>query len=185
MPKAKRKDASSQRTDETYLQWQSRLAAERVTGDTRDVLNGFAERQGQYIDKFIVHSETGTKTQVKLNRGGSSIDRWLSASAFESGEEKAIRHCQGLWAVLDGYSRTMDIVDGGEGRREHEVLTELSGYKRKVPSKFWSVFEDIARNHIEADRAGLGLANNNRSARDAAKTCTAFCAGMVAIWNDY
>jgi hypothetical protein len=79
----------------------------------------------------------------------------------------------------------MESVDGGEGRREHEALTELSGYKRRLASKHWSVFENVARHHFDAERAGLELASNNRSARDAAKTCTAICAGVVAQLNGY
>jgi hypothetical protein len=187
MAKAAKKDPYARRLGESALEYQSRIA--RMEANQRDkdkpILTPEAEKQGRYIDKFVHHAETGTKTRVKLNNGGSSIDRWLSGKAFESGEQKAILHCQGLWAILDGYSRSMEVIDGGGGRREHEALTELSGYKRKIPSKYWSVFEDIARHHVEAERAGLGLANNNRSARDAAKTCTAFCASMVAQWNGY
>ncbi len=173
------------RPGETDLAYRSRIAHLESMGGQQTGINPFAERQGQYVDAFIHHAESGTKVQTKLNRGGSTIDRWLNGNAFEQGEEKAIRHCQGLWAIIDGYSRSMEAIDGGEGRREHEALTELSGYKRKIPSKFWSVFENVARHHVDAERAGLGLANNNRSARDAAKVTTAFCAGMVATWNGY
>jgi hypothetical protein len=187
MAKAAKKDPYAKRLGESSLEYQSRIT--RMEQEQRDkgtsILTPEAEKHGDYIDKFVHHAETGTKTRVKMNKGGSSIERWLSGPTFENSEQKAIRHCQGLWAIIDGHSRAMEFIDGGEGRREHEALTELSGYKKKVPAKYWSVFENVARHHIDAARAGLGLANNGRSARDAARTCTAFCAGMVAIWNGY
>lgn len=187
MARAKKKPGNEFRKlpGESDLAYRSRLARDADLAGMTTGANRFAAQHGNYVDQFIHHAESGTKVQAKLNRGGSSIDRWLTAKAFEQGEEKAIRHCQGLWAILDGYSRSMTVIDGGEGRREHEALTELSGYKRKIPSKYWSVFENIARHHVDAERAGLAIANNDRSARDSAKTATAFCAGMVAIWNNY
>lgn len=155
----------------------------------RPLVNEFQERQGDYRDRFIHHDETGTKAQAKVNRGGSSIDRWLVGGAFDQGAQKAIQHVQGLWERASPTDHDPSRLAVGSravlGLSQHEALTALSEYKRKIPSKYWSVFEDVARHHVDASRAGLALCGNDRSAVDAARTATGFCASLVAMWEGF
>ncbi|MBH9537515.1 hypothetical protein [Novosphingopyxis sp. YJ-S2-01] len=176
---------------ETETQFRSRLARvkdlEAQRG--RDLVNPFQEKQGDYRSRFVHHDETGTKTQTKVNRGGSSLERWIASGKFEQGEQKAIRHCQGLWerAKPTDHDPSRMRVDGQgpEGLSQQEALDTLSDYKRRIPSVYWSVFEDVARHEVAGDRAGLPLAGNRRSAIDAARLATGFCAGMIAVWEGF
>lgn len=143
----------------------------------------------EIADVRLDDGERATTHRTLINRGGTAIERWLhepGSKLFGEPEKAAVRYCQHLWQRIDRKGPPQPIrVNGRElwlGQSEHEALAELATFKRRLPAKYWSVFEDCCRFDVGAADAGIMLASNSRSANDAAKTCVAFVAWMVAQW---
>lgn len=125
---------------------------------------------------------------VLLNRGGSAVERWVHSGAFGPHQERAIRYTQGLWERADGKLRAVDLTRDRvdeliDGLSQQEALDELKRFKDRFPREYWSVYENVCRFDEEAGVAGSNLANNRRSAIDAARTCVGMTAGMIAMWR--
>ncbi len=141
-------------------------------------------------DVRLDDGERVTTHRTLMNRGGTAIERWLSndpAGLFTPGARSAIEMCQHLWARIDKKGPP-PVIRGAKaylwlGQSEHEAIAELALLKERFPYKFWSVFENVCRFDVDAAGAGMDLATNSRSATDAAKTCVAFVAGMIATWK--
>jgi hypothetical protein len=132
---------------------------------------------------------------VIVNRGGTALERWMSQDRrkptaerlFGAHEERAIRYCQNLWARADGglsaVDPTADRVDAPLGWAQQEAMTELKRLAERVPRAFWDCYENVVRWDEEAGKAGSRLANNSRSAVDAAKLTVAYTASLIAMWR--
>lgn len=174
----KKQEPGRQRPDETFLQWQSRLAAQRDLEASRKqaLVTPEAAKHGRYEDGYT--EVDGRRASVKINRGGSTIERWLNEpqdrdhpTAFDDGGRAAIRYCQKLWAWLDYHGRGIVFVDNGlDGMAEHEALAELATFKKRIPAPYWNAYEDVCRFDLPAKR------------RDT-KTVVAFVAGLIAMWR--
>lgn len=172
--RGKKADPFQQQSGETWLQWQSRLARAKdlIEASKQPLVTPEAEANGDYHDGYT--EVDGQRRSVKINRGGSTIDRWMNQPIDDimgDSERAAIRYCQRLWARLDYHAPAIVIVDNGrDGWSEHEALAELAALKIKLPSRHWNLFENICR--FELPAAG-------RQARVA----VAFTAGMIALWR--
>lgn len=131
-----------------------------------------AMRHGDYHPAFT--EVDGVRKPVLLNRGGSTVQRWLNAPPDDilgDNERAAIRYCQRLWTRLDYRGPAVVHVDfGSDGYAEHEALAELSALKVRVPHRHWQTFENICR------------FENAASSRHA-KVTVGFVAGMIAMWR--
>jgi hypothetical protein len=169
----KKADPNRQRADETFLQWQSRLSAQRdlEAQKKQPLVTPEATRHGSYVDGYT--EVDGKRASVKINRGGSTIERWMNdPKTFDDGERAAIRYCQKLWAWLDYHGRGIVFVDNGmDGMAEHEALAELATFKRKVPDRYWDTYENVCRFEQPAQH------------RDT-RTVVAFVAGLIAMWRN-
>jgi len=193
----KKKSRKTKRAVETEAQRVARIAreaVERVAKRAREA--GIPEHriaQGHLGETEIVDlsGELGGKRMslvpVLINRGGSAVDRWLNrdqTGMFGEGEERAIRYTQNLWARIDGGLQAVDpaadVVDNVEGWSQQEALTEIKLLEGRIPRKYWQCYENVCRFDEEAGVAGSNLATNNRSAIDAAKTCVAYTAALIA-----
>lgn len=147
------------------------------------IVNEFAAQHGDYRPV----AEFGEARGAMINRGGTAIERWMNSTppVFSEGEQLAIRYCQALWNKIDRKGGTNEIRAYGRylwiGQSEHEAMGELAKLSDRVPPRYWSVFQDVARFHSSAADAGLCMAGNSRSAVDAARLCTTFVAGVVAM----
>ena len=174
----KKTDPMKQRPSETFLQWQSRLAAERDLREAakQPLVSAEAAKHGAYEDGYT--EVDGRRAAVKINRGGSTIQRWLNEpqnadhpNAFSDGERAAIRYCQKLWAWLDYHGRGIVFVDNGfDGMAEHEALAELATFKKKIPTPYWDTYENVCRFELPAERRNT-------------KTVVAFVADLIAMWR--
>ena len=142
-------------------------------------------------DVRIDDGERMTTHRTLVNRGGTAIERWLhepGSRLFGEGEKGAVRYCQARWQKIDKKGPRGQVrVDGRylwTGQSEHEALAELATFKKRLPLKYWSIFEDVCRFDISAPDAGSDLMGNARSSSDAAKVCVAFVAGMIAQWRN-
>lgn len=119
----------------------------------------------------------GKRTRVLLNRGGSTIQRWLNAptcTILGDGERAAIRYCQSLWHRIDHKGMSLIRVDNGrtDGLAEHEALAELAGLRARLPGRYWDLFENICRWEQPApDRQ--------------AKLAVGFVASLIAMWRGF
>lgn len=163
-----------QQPGETWLQWQSRLARARDLAESakQPLVTPEAAANGDYKEGWT--EIDGMRARVMINRGGSTIQRWLNSPAddiMDDSERAAIRYCQRLWARLDYHAPCMVVVDcGTDGMAEHEALAELAALKIRLPSRHWAVFENICRFEQPA---------TDRHSR----LTVAFVAGMIALWR--
>lgn len=131
-----------------------------------------AARHGDYHEAWT--EVDGLRRRVLLNRGGSTIQRWMNTQPDDvlgDSERAAIRYCQRLWSRLDYRGpKVVHVDNGGAGEAEHEALAELSALKIKLPLRHWSTFENICRFEQTAD---------NRHT----KVTVGFVAGMIALWR--
>lgn len=131
-----------------------------------------AANHGDYHEAWT--EVDGLRRRVLLNRGGSTIQRWMNSAPDEilgDSERAAIRYCQRLWARLDYTGKAVVFVDNGsDGTAQHEALAELSALKVRLPLRHWNAFENICRFEHSA---------NSRHA----KVTVGFVAGMIAMWR--
>lgn len=168
-------DPYQQRPDETGLQWRARIARmeDEAASRKQPLVTPEAAANGQYEDGYT--EVDGQRAAVKINRGGSTIQRWMNSAPcriLDDAERAAIRYCQSLWTRLDYSCPGLVYVDfGRDGMTDLEVIGELATLKGKVPLKYWTVFENICRFELPAtDRH--------------AKTTVGFVAGMIALWRN-
>lgn len=158
------------------------------------LVNEFVASHGDYRDATIVdlNNELGDGRQklhkVLLNRGGTAIDRWFRdyPRQFQEEERAAVRYCQSLWMRCEGISaidHAIDRVSAQLGWSQQLAMTELATLSDRVPEPYWRCFENVCRFDQEAGTAGSALANNSRSAVDAARTSVAFTASLIAMWR--
>lgn len=163
-----------QRANETHLQWVARVAAlkDAEASAKQPLVTPEAAANGQYEEGWT--EMDGQRARVMINRGGSTIQRWLNMppdDVLGDAERAAIRYCMMLWARLDYRQPAVVVVDfGKDGESEHEAMAELSSLKRRLPPRYWSMFENICRFELNAstrhDRVSVG-----------------FIAGMIALWR--
>ncbi|API59533.1 hypothetical protein BSL82_09590 [Tardibacter chloracetimidivorans] len=172
-----------------------RVRAKRKVEENLGEVNEFARAHGMYEPSTVVDltGELGGRrnsmVKVMLNRGGTAIERWMNESPnmlFAEPQKAAVRYCQTLWLRADGLVALQpgtDRIDAPLGWSQQEALSELSTFKRRIPAKYWDVFENVCRFDQEAGTAGSSLSTNKRSAVDAAKTCVAMVASLIAMWR--
>ena len=166
-----------------------------ITREQEPLVNAFTASHGDYhraeiVDASGEHGEgRNRRFHVLLNRGGTAIERWMNerpSKLFNEGERGAIRYCQTLWARASGIAVIdpgMTRIDAVEGWSQHEALTELSTLKRRVPPKYWSVYENVCRFDMVAEDAGAELAKGINAASAHAKNTVAFVASLIAMWR--
>lgn len=181
---------------------EAELASKRIANDDRPLVdrdalvNEFAAQHGRYEPGTVVDLDgaLGGKrmsiVRVMLNRGGTAVERWIANDRnqlFGEGEQRAIRYCQNLWTRSEGnlaaIDPTADRVDAPLGWAQQEAIVELKRLAERVPTPYWRCYENVCRFDEEAGAAGSRLANNSRSAIDAAKTTVAFTASLIAMWR--
>lgn len=172
----KKADPFARRSTETWMEWQSRMAGLRDLAEAakQPLVSKEAATHGDYQDGWT--EMDGRRTAVKINRGGSTIQRWLNQShcnILGDSERAAIRYCQKLWGRLDYHSPVIVFVDNGaDGTAEHEALAELATFKRKLPRRYWEHFENVCRfEHPSESRHS--------------KVAVGFVAGMIALWRGF
>jgi hypothetical protein len=177
-------------------EWKAIKRSEEAKVRANDLVNEFATGHGNYQEGKVVDlsGELGGKpmsiTKVLINRGGTAIDRWIATDRnemFAESEQRAIRYTQNLWVRAEDGLRAVDpsadIVDAPLGWAQQEAMVELKRLQDRVPRQYWDVYENVCRFDEEAGVAGSRLANNSRSAIDAAKTAVAFTASLIAMWR--
>jgi hypothetical protein len=121
-----------------------------------------------------------------INRGGTPIARWARDGQLSETQAAAIHRCLFLWERAGRHTGLVqDLLkvigqQPSSGWAQQEALDELMALKAIVPRKYWEVFENVVRFDEPAGLAGSALANNSRSAIDAAKLCVLFVADMLA-----
>jgi hypothetical protein len=153
-------------------------AIDRIAND--DQVSPFARQHGAYV-------KDGNRGV--MNRGGTPVARWRSAGLLSEMQMSAIEFCVKLWekaGTQRGLVQDLLKVVGnepGSGMAQQEALDELQWFKDRIPHGYWQVFENVCRFDMPAGTAGSALANNNRSAIDAAQLCVRFVADLIATWK--
>jgi hypothetical protein len=122
-----------------------------------------------------------------INRGGTPIARWAREGQLSETQAAAIHRCLFLWERAGRHTGLVqDLLkvigqQPSSGWAQQEALDELMALKSVVPRNAWEVFENVVRFDQPAGTAGSSLANNRRSAIDAARIAVCFVADMLAI----
>lgn len=176
------------RAGETSLQYHSRIAThEQSARDrTRPIISPFAEQHGKYVDVFVHHDETGSKTQTK--RVSNTLEKWIDEGGigFESGAVAFIRKCQAHWETIGNPKVTANYGerihgDQGNGMAAHEARSELNYYQKELNAPpYWRIFENVVRHNQPAGIAGSDLATNPASRIASAKVVVGTVASVMA-----
>lgn len=77
-------DPKAKRRDETYLQWQSRLAREKQAERDRatPIIPIEAHQHGAFREGFVYHHETGTKAEAPVRQDKSSLRKMNDSGAL-------------------------------------------------------------------------------------------------------
>lgn len=124
-----------------------------------------------------------------MNRGGTAVDRWYRDRQLSDLQVKAIEHCQSLWeraGTVHGLVANPMRVAGHSntsGWSQQEALDDLASYRRRVPAKYWDVFERVCRWDEPAGTAGSSLATNSRASLVSARLCVALVADLIVMWR--
>jgi hypothetical protein len=143
----------------------------------------------QRVDVKLDPGERAQTLKTLVNRGGTAVDRWYRDRLLTDLQIKAIEHCQALWeraATVSGLVANPMRVAGHSntsGWAQQEALDDLASYKRRVPAKYWDVFENVCRWDEPAGAAGSSLATNSRAALVSARICVAFVADLIVMWR--
>lgn len=172
--KAKRRPRGTTKMDKLKRHARVALTAKRPAPEPFALpdITPEARRHGDYHEAWTELG--GQRRRVLLNRGGSTVQRWLNAQCDEvigDSEKASIRYCQGLWARIDYHGPAVVRVDfGSDGHNEHEALAELSALKVRIPLRHWNMFENICRfEHAAHSRH--------------AKVTVGFVASLIAMWR--
>lgn len=187
------KNASAKRSDETDLQYRTRMALADVGKREKivPVLSEQAKARG-YRKEFVTHVESNTKTQTIVNRGGSALDRWYRDNKLSVTQGAAIHLCLRLWRLAGRNDRVTALYGertAGSCDAEHnatakiearEDLHRIQDYFPGPLQTYWSVFENICRHDMRADLAGAVLSKSQRTADARAHTVVCFVADIIA-----
>lgn len=149
MARAKKKaDPKAQRKDETFLQWQSRLARERQAERDRStpIVPLEARQHGDYEDAFVYHDESGTKSSAPVrvaksslrlmnDRGALSDEQYYSALAIAGVAEMIERNVSVRGASMEARidcsgSARSQIVESLHAVRMERAYTE---WRNRLP----------------------------------------------------
>lgn len=189
--KRKERNAESEwdrKQGETHLQWQSRIA--RLRQEQRDrtvpLVSEEAASHGDYVQATVHNTEDGSRAVTCVNKGGTTIYRWINNGVFQPVELQAISHCFSLWeAVERKQPRAVRVdCDNGDGLAEQQALDELHRYKKKYGA-YWQVFENICRFGMTANDAGFLATRVPQERRGRVKQTVCMVAAHIAIDNGY
>ena len=147
------------------------------------------ESQAPLVNEFAAqHGITERNMRFVVNRGGTAIDRWKRDGLLSDTQLAAILHCQNLWRRIDCGPRLVANLDRtvfgshGDGHpREVEARSDLHRIKSGFPLPYWDCFESVCRFDEPAGTAGSRMANNKRSAIDAARVIVSLIADMIYL----
>jgi len=191
MAKAKT-NPEAKRSDETDLQWRSRIAARRQyqRDKAEPIVPIHTERHGDYRQEFVTNVEDGSKARTSINRGGSPICRWKAAGSLSQSQQAAIDYMVRLWGQAGLQQRVTanyGPITGGNGNAELRAINEIEAredlhrIQAYVPKAYWNVFEAVVRFDEPAGVAGSALANSSRNAKHTAYLIVCFCADIIAM----
>jgi hypothetical protein len=165
------------------------------------VVNEFAAQHGEYGSALIVdlNNELGGGRQktyrVIRNLYPDIVDRWLAEGGpgFEEPQRRAIDHCRMLWHRVGSIGKLVsnfNSTGGGGGGPERgleqmEAISQLALYEKRIPSAYWSVFENVVRHGFTAGEAGTHLATHRPNQIAHAKNSVGFVASLIAMWEGY
>lgn len=188
-----RSNANAKRTNETHLQWRSRiaLAASNDRNRAEPIVTPEAERQSRYVSATT--EEGGERAVTKRNVASSPLTRWRSMGMLSASQEAGIAHALRLWEFMERPSSTTggygEKLDGGPGWGANEArcvneiearqdLRRIEGY---IPKPYWRVFENCVRFDEPAGVIGSSLGHGNRGAAVRAHLTVCVVADTIAM----
>jgi hypothetical protein len=185
----------SRRNGETALQYASRIAhhEQSARDRTQPTVTPQAEKHGSYVDEFIHHDETGTKTQAKRNLKASPLAMWRAQGMLTATQEEAIKLCLRLWEFLPPMPATTaqygERIPGNDAGHESEAavnawldaINDLRRVENYIPRAYWTVFENCLRFDEPAGVAGSSLGYTGRSGKAKAHVIVCFVCDIIAM----
>lgn len=123
----------------------------------------------------------------------STVDRWLAEGGpgFDEPQRRTYLWVQSLWAKAGHCGPVMSSWGEprrggfGDGQGQQDALTELASLKRRLPSVYWNVFEDICRHNKGAGEVGQTVTTGRRSSHENARACVGFILSTIALWKGF
>lgn len=147
-----------------------------------------AKDMAEQVNPALIDSKQVPGTVIRLTQ--STVDRWLANGLLDDRQMVAINHCVNLWLAAGSQSLTQDLnrvigLPGGMGTAQSEALAQLQEYKDRIPSQYWSVFENVVRFDEPGGTAGSRFAKDTGRASAAALLCVKYTADLICMWNRF
>lgn len=163
-------------------------------------VNEFTAQHGDYRTETLTVTdgelESGRHQNIRVlrNRGGTTVERWLSAGSLSPTQAEAISLYARAWRLWLGEQRVTanwslvsnirgmpasDFVDSRLSAKE--LLDHLdANIFRRMPAAYVNVWQNVVIFDEAAGVAGARLGYSNRQAETSAKTIVLFVADMIA-----
>ena len=147
-----------------------------------------AKDMAEQVNPALIDSKQVPGTVIRLTQ--STVDRWQANGLLDERQMVAINHCVNLWLAAGSQSLVQDLnkvigAPGGMGTAQSEALATLADYKARIPSAYWSVFENVVRFDEPGGVAGSRFAKDTGRASAAALTVVKFIADLICMWNRF
>ena len=155
-------------------------------------------RNGDFVDGFVTHVETGTKAKAYKRRDSSILEKWMTEPnaglLFPVQAQRFIGDCINLWAqvgsqrVTANYGERIPCSGQYDGMGQKCALDQLHRFKGLLgpyQRHYWSVFENVVRHNEAAGVAGSHFANNPAQRIQSAKLIVSVVATDLAAKLGY
>lgn len=189
-----RRDPQARQSGESFFAHQSRLA--RTVQEARDrdqpLVTPEAQRNGHYESVTVMHVETATRVETKINRGGTPLARWIRADRFNDSQMNAILACLEAWRRMGGptlianYGERVATPFGTSeriGQSAYDASNFISRLKAYFPGNLatqWDIFENVCRFDLSSGIAGAGPGFDDERAQTRALVIVQSVADRIA-----
>ena len=147
-----------------------------------------AKDYSEQVNPALIDSKQIPGTVIRLTQ--STVDRWQANGLLDERQMVAINHCVNLWLAAGSQSFVQDLnkvigAPGGMGTAQSEALAQLQDYKERIPSAYWSVFENVVRFDLSGGVAGSPFYADVGRASAAARLVVALVADLICDWNRF
>ncbi len=173
--------------------WMDRQKAEK---DAEPLVSPFAAQHGDFAKEAMpvttgeLDSVRAGNVQVTRNRGGSAVQRWISAGTLNQGQIDAIALYCRAWHVIHSQPRTtanwslVAFIRGTGAERRIVDQIEAQELLKLLDNRVFEIapryYFDVWQNIVLFDQAAGVAGGGNRTSAERSKTIVLFIADMIA-----
>ena len=175
---------------------QRQLDREIAAKEAEPLVNEFAARNGDYAKETMavttgeLDATRAGNVQVTRNRGGSTLQRWISAEVLTQPQLDAIALYTRAWHVVHSLPRTtanwslVAFIRGQGAERRIVDMIEAEELLKLLDNRVFEIapryYFDVWQNIVLFDQPSGVAGGNAKTSGERAKTIVLFIADMIA-----